>query len=93
MRIFLTKLYNLGGLILHLVKKGEKMDLMQKARVQFKEIFGDKKIDLVCDQATESDGGLITINNPRPLSEETKKKVEEQMFKNFIKDAREKGGL
>lgn len=27
------------------------------------------------------------------LSKETKKKVEEQMIKNFIKDAREKGGL
>ena len=27
------------------------------------------------------------------LSKETKKKVEEQMMKNFIKDAREKGKL
>ena len=27
------------------------------------------------------------------LSKETKKKVEEQMMKNFIKNAREKGGL
>ena len=27
------------------------------------------------------------------LSKETKKKVEEQMFKNFIKNAREKGWL
>ena len=27
------------------------------------------------------------------LSKETKKKVEEQMMKKFIKDAREKGGL
>ena len=27
------------------------------------------------------------------LSKETKKKVEEQMMKNFIKDAREKGEL
>ena len=27
------------------------------------------------------------------LSKETKKKIEEQMIKNFIKDAREKGGL
>ena len=27
------------------------------------------------------------------LSKETKKKVEEQMMKNIIKDAREKGGL
>ena len=27
------------------------------------------------------------------LSKETKKKVEEHMIKNFIKDAREKGGL
>ena len=69
------------------------MDLMQKARVQFKEIFGDKKIDLVCDQATEFDGGLIAIQNPRLLSKKTQKKVEEQMMKNIIKDAREKGEL
>ena len=27
------------------------------------------------------------------LSKETKKKVEEQMMRNFIKNAREKGGL
>ena len=27
------------------------------------------------------------------LSKETKKKVEEQMIKNFIKNARDKGGL
>ena len=27
------------------------------------------------------------------LSKETKKKIVEQMIKNFIKDAREKGGL
>ena len=27
------------------------------------------------------------------LSKETKKKIEEQMMKNIIKDAREKGGL
>ena len=68
------------------------MDLMKKFRKQFKEIFGNKKIDFVCDKANENNG-LITISNPRSLSEETKKKVEEQMFKNFIKDAREKGGL
>ena len=69
------------------------MNVMKKLNKQFKQIFGDKKIDLVCDKATEFDRGLIKIENPQPLSEDTKKKIEEQMFKNFIKDAREKGGL
>ena len=68
------------------------MDLMIKFRKQFKEIFGDKKIDFVCDKANENNG-LITISNPQSLSEETKKKIEDQMFKNYIKNAREKGGL
>ena len=68
------------------------MNLIKKFRKQFKEILGDKKIDLVCDKATEFDRGLIKIENPQPLSEDTKKKIEEQMFKKFIDDAR-KGGL
>ena len=67
------------------------MNLMNKFKKQFKEIFGDKKIDIVCEKANENNG-LIAISNPQSLSEETKKKIEEQMFKNFIKDARE-GGL
>ena len=33
------------------------------------------------------------ITNVMGLSKETKKKIEEQMMRNFIKDAREKGGL
>ena len=66
---------------------------MKNLNKQFKRIFGNKKIDLVCDKATESDSGLIKLINPQSLSEETKKKIEEQMFKNYIKDAREKGGL
>ena len=69
------------------------MNLMNKFKKQFKQIFGDKKIDLVCDKATEFDRGLIKIENPQPLSEDTKKKIEEQMLKNFIKNAREQGGL
>ena len=68
------------------------MDLIIKFRKQFKEILGDKKIDLVCDKANENNG-LITISNPQLLSEETKKKVEDQMFKTYIKNAREKGDL
>ena len=67
------------------------MNLMKKFRKQFREIFGDKKIDFVCEKANENNG-LITISNPQSLSEETKKKIEEKMFKDFIKDARE-GGL
>ena len=67
------------------------MNLIVKFKKQFKEIFGDKKIDIVCEKANENNG-LIAISNPQSLSEETKKKIEEQMFKNFIKDARE-GGL
>ena len=69
------------------------MNIMKNLNKQFKQIFGNKKIDLVCDKATESDNGLIRLTNPRPLSEDTKKKIEEQMFKNFIKNAREQGGL
>ena len=69
------------------------MDIMKRFKDQFNAIFGDKKIDLVCDQATEFDSGLIAIQNPRLLSKKTQKKVEEQMFKDFIKNAREKGGL
>jgi len=68
------------------------MNLMNKFKKQFKEIFGDKKIDFVCDKANENNG-LITIVNPRSLSKETKKKIEDQMIKNYIKNAREKGGL
>jgi hypothetical protein len=68
------------------------MNLIKKFRKQFKEIFGNKKIDFVCDKANENNG-LITILNPQPLSEETKKKIEDQMFKNYIKNAREKGEL
>ena len=68
------------------------MNLINKVKKQFKEIFGDKKIDFVCDKANENNG-LITISNPQSLSEETKKKIEDQMFKNYIKNAREKGGL
>ena len=49
------------------------MNLMNKFKKQFKEIFGDKKIDFVCDKANENNG-LITISNPQLLSEETKKK-------------------
>jgi len=67
------------------------MNLMKKFRKQFREIFGDKKIDFVCEKANENNG-LIEISNPQSLSEETKKKIEEKMFKDFIKDARE-GGL
>ena len=65
---------------------------MKNLNKQFKQIFGNKKIDLVCDKATESDSGLIRLTNPRSLSEDTRKKIEEQMFKKFIDDAR-KGGL
>ena len=68
------------------------MDLITKFRKQFKEIFGDKKIDFVCDKANENNG-LITISNPQSLSEETKKKIEDQMLRNYIKNAREKGDL
>ena len=68
------------------------MNLIKKFRKQFKEILGDKKIDLVCDKANENNG-LIAISNPQSLSEETKKKVEDQMFKTYIKNAREKGDL
>ena len=68
------------------------MNLMKKFRKQFREIFGDKKIDFVCEKANENNG-LITISNPQSLSEETKKKIEEQMLRNYIKNAREKGGL
>jgi len=67
------------------------MNLMKEFRKQFKKIFGDKKIDFVCDKANENNG-LISISNPRSLSEETRKKIDDQMFKNFIKNAR-KGGL
>ena len=49
------------------------MNLMNKFKKQFKENFGDKKIDFVCDKANENNG-LITISNPQSLSEETKKK-------------------
>ena len=52
------------------------MNLIKKFRKQFKEIFGNKKIDFVCDKANENNG-LITILNPQPLSEETKKKMSE----------------
>ena len=69
------------------------MNIMKDLNKKFRQIFGYKKIDLVCDKATESDDGLIKVFNPRPLSEDTKKKVEEQMMKNIIKDAREKGAL
>ena len=65
---------------------------MIKFRKQFKEIFGDKKIDFVCDKANEKNG-LITISNPQALSKGTKKKIEDQMLRNYIKNAREKGGL
>tara|TARA_R100001530_G_C4259009_1_gene139964 strand:- start:517 stop:723 length:207 start_codon:yes stop_codon:yes gene_type:complete len=68
------------------------MNLMKKFRKQFREIFGDKKIDFVCEKANENNG-LITISNPQSLSEETKKKIEEQMLRNYIKNAREKGVL
>lgn len=68
------------------------MRLIKKFIKQFKEILGDKKIDLVCDKAKENNG-LITISNHQSLSEETKKKVEDQMFKNIIKNARENGDL
>ena len=68
------------------------MNLMAKFRKQFKKIFGYKKIDFVCDKANENNG-LITISNPRSLSEETKKKIEDQMLRNYIKNAREKGDL
>ena len=68
------------------------MNLMKEFRKQFKEIFGDKKINFICDKANENNG-LITISNPQSLSEETKKKIEDQMFKNYIKNAREKGEL
>ena len=68
------------------------MDLMIKFRKQFKEILGYKKIDLICDKANENNG-LITISNPQSLSEETKKKIEDQMLRNYIKNAREKGDL
>ena len=67
------------------------MNVMNKFKKQFKEIFGDKKIDIVCEKANENNG-LIEISNPQSLSEETKKKIEEKMFKDFIKDAK-KGGL
>ena len=49
------------------------MNLMKEFRKQFKEIFGDKKINFICDKANENNG-LITISNPQSLSEETKKK-------------------
>ena len=68
------------------------MNLMKKFRKQFREIFGDKKIDFVCEKANENNG-LIEISNPQSLSEETKKKIEEQMLRNYIKNAREKGVL
>ena len=68
------------------------MNLMKEFRKQFKEIFGDKKINFICDKANENNG-VITISNPQSLSEETKKKIEDQMFKNYIKNAREKGEL
>jgi hypothetical protein len=68
------------------------MDI-KKVKEQFKSIFGIKKVDFKCTKATESKGGLITISNPQSLSEETRKKIEDQMFKNYIKNAREKGEL
>ena len=68
------------------------MNLMKEFRKQFKEIFGDKKINFICDKANENNG-LITISNPQSLSKETKKKIEDQMLRNYIKNAREKGGL
>jgi len=39
------------------------MNVMKKLNRQFKQIFGDKKIDLVCDKATEFDRGLIKIKS------------------------------
>ena len=90
MRIFLTKL-NSGWTERSTQRNGGKMNLIVKFKKQFKEIFGDKKIDIVCEKANENNG-LIEISNPQSLSEETKKKIEEKMFKDFIKDAR-KGGL
>ena len=68
------------------------MNLIAKFKKQYKEFFGDKKIDIVCEKANENNG-LIAILNPQSLSEETKKKVEDQMFKTYIKNAREKGDL
>jgi len=62
------------------------MNLIAKFKKQYKEFFGDKKIDIVCEKANENNG-LIA------MSEETKKKVEDQMFKNIIKNARENGDL
>ena len=68
------------------------MDI-KKVEEQFKSIFGTKKVDFKCTKATESKGCLIKITNPQSLSDETRKKIEEQMVKNFIKDARDKGEL
>ena len=52
--------------------------------------FRKKKQDKVLGGRKRSPG----IKTDRMgLSKETKKKVEEQMMKNIIKDAREKGGL
>jgi hypothetical protein len=52
--------------------------------------FRKKKQDKVLGDCKRSPG----IKTDRiGLSKETKKKIEEQMMKNIIKDAREKGGL
>ena len=52
--------------------------------------FRKKKQDKVLGGRKRSPG----IKTDRMgLSKETKKKIEEQMMKNIIKDAREKGGL
>jgi len=53
-------------------------------------IFSLKKIKKILGDCKRSPG----IKTDRiGLSKETKKKIEEQMMKNIIKDAREKGGL
>ena len=49
------------------------MNLIAKFKKQYKEFFGDKKIDIVCEKANENNG-LIEILIPQSLSEETKKK-------------------
>ena len=90
--IFLTKLLNfLRGLK---PRRNKEVNIdIKKVKEQFKFIFGIKKIDFKCTKATEFKGGLIKITNPQSLSDETRKKIEEQMVKNFIKDARDKGEL
>ena len=90
--IFLTKLLNFLRGFKPRRNKEVNMDI-KKVEEQFKSIFGTKKVDFKCTKATESKGGLIKITNPQSLSDETRKKIEEQMVKNFIKDARDKGEL